>query len=188
MSVGCCECLRRRHGGPGQAGTPEREYRDELAVPSLTHRWQAARPIPLNKLFCIGTELLSVNVMDGSGGCLSSCHYSPRRRRKSSSLYTSYSSSSTSSSWCHGGAEGRETGDPPPTWVYMTVWVAGVLVYVNGLTGDFVHDDVSAIKTNPDVLGTNPLSQVFCNDYWGKPLVDPRSHKSYRPFTILTFR
>ncbi|XP_069192936.1 protein O-mannosyl-transferase Tmtc3-like [Procambarus clarkii] len=126
--------------------------------------------------------------MDGSGGCLSSCHYSPRRRRKSSSFYTSYSSSSTSSSWCTGAPRVVRRGTRRTTWVYMTVWVAGVLVYVNGLTGDFVHDDVSAIKTNPDVLGTNPLSQVFCNDYWGKPLVDPRSHKSYRPFTILTFR
>ncbi|XP_071526882.1 protein O-mannosyl-transferase TMTC1-like [Panulirus ornatus] len=121
--------------------------------------------------------------MDGGGGC-PSCHCSPRRRRLSPS--SSSSSISSSSSWCHDG--GYESEDPPPTWVYMTVWVAGVLVYVNGLTGDFVHDDVSAIKTNPDVLGTNPLSHVFLNDYWGKPMADPLSHKSYRPFTILTFR
>ncbi|XP_042238465.1 protein O-mannosyl-transferase Tmtc3-like [Homarus americanus] len=129
--------------------------------------------------------------MNGGGGCLS-CQHSPRRRRissspcsSSSSSYSS-SSSSSSSSWSH--EQGHESDDPPPTWVYMTVWVAGVLVYVNGLTGDFVHDDVSAIKRNPDVLGTNSVSHVFLNDYWGKPMSDPHSHKSYRPLTILTFR
>ena len=97
----------------------------------------------------------------------------------------SFSSSSSSSHREEDGGEGEE---PPPTWVYLTVWLAGVLVYVNGLTGDFVHDDVSAIKTNPDVLGTNPVSHVFFNDYWGKAMADPLSHKSYRPLTILSFR
>lgn len=101
----------------------------------------------------------------------SSCHCFPRRRRRSS--------------WWR---DESEEATPPPTWLYMTVWLAAVLVYINGLTGDFVHDDISAIKTNPDVLGTNPLSHVFFNDYWGKPMSDPRSHKSYRPLTILTFR
>ncbi|XP_066948816.1 protein O-mannosyl-transferase TMTC1-like [Macrobrachium rosenbergii] len=81
-----------------------------------------------------------------------------------------------------------EDEEDPPTWLYMTVWIASVAVYLNGLAGDFVHDDISAIKTNPDVLGTNHVSRVFFNDYWGKPMADPSSHKSYRPFTILTFR
>ncbi|CAL4060540.1 unnamed protein product, partial [Meganyctiphanes norvegica] len=71
---------------------------------------------------------------------------------------------------------------------YMMVWVASVTVYCNGLSGDFVHDDISAIKTNPDVLGVTPVHQLFLNDYWGKPLHDHTSHKSYRPLTILTFR
>lgn len=116
----------------------------------------------------------------GGGGCVSSsCQSSPRRRRKSTSP------SAHQEFHAHDAYEGE---DPPPTWVYMTVWVAGVLVYVNGLSGDFVHDDVSAIKTNPDVLATTPLSHVFLNDYWGKPMSDPLSHKSYRPLTILTFR
>ncbi|XP_042869657.1 protein O-mannosyl-transferase TMTC2-like, partial [Penaeus japonicus] len=118
--------------------------------------------------------------MDGvGGGCVPSCQNSPRRRRKSTSP------SNHHEFHAHDAYEGE---DPPPTWVYMTVWVAGVLVYVNGLSGDFVHDDVSAIKTNPDVLATTPLSHVFLNDYWGKPMSDPLSHKSYRPLTILTFR
>ncbi len=33
-----------------------------------------------------------------------------------------------------------------------------------------------------------PLSQVFSNDFWGLPLSDPESHKSYRPLVVLSFR
>ena len=74
------------------------------------------------------------------------------------------------------------------TWLYMVVWLASVLPFINSLSGDFVHDDLSAITSNPDVTGKNPLYQTFLNDYWGKPLSHPLSHKSYRPLTIFTFR
>ena len=30
--------------------------------------------------------------------------------------------------------------------------------------------------------------QIFSNDYWGRPMNSPSSHKSWRPLTILTFR
>lgn len=73
-------------------------------------------------------------------------------------------------------------------WLYMIVWIASVLSYLNSLTGEFVHDDLSAITSNPDVTGSNPLYKLFLNDYWGKPLSHPLSHKSCRPLTILTFR
>ena len=33
-----------------------------------------------------------------------------------------------------------------------------------------------------------PLRSVFSNDFWGLPLSDPESHKSYRPLTVLSFR
>ena len=62
------------------------------------------------------------------------------------------------------------------------------LVYGNSLHGDFVHDDISAIVTNDDALGKTNIFQVFCNDFWGMKIWDRRSHKSYRPVTILTFR
>ena len=32
------------------------------------------------------------------------------------------------------------------------------------------------------------MKQVFNNDYWGRPMNAHASHKSYRPFTILSFR
>lgn len=65
---------------------------------------------------------------------------------------------------------------------------AAVLCYLNSLNGDFVHDDLYAIKNNRDVTGKNSLWSIWGHDYWGKPMSDPRSHKSYRPVTVLSFR
>lgn len=63
-----------------------------------------------------------------------------------------------------------------------------LLVYYNSLDGDFVHDDMFAIKGNEDVIGQKPWYHAFCNDFWGKPMADNTSHKSYRPLTVLTFQ
>jgi Domain of unknown function (DUF1736). len=40
---------------------------------------------------------------------------------------------------------------------------------------------------NEDVKKTN-ISKIFQNDYWGRPMSSSNSHKSYRPFTVLSFR
>ena len=45
-----------------------------------------------------------------------------------------------------------------------------------------------AIKTNPDILPSTPLSSLLRNDFWGTPLSHSGSHKSYRPVTVLSFR
>ncbi|XP_049275482.1 protein O-mannosyl-transferase TMTC4-like [Rhipicephalus sanguineus] len=83
----------------------------------------------------------------------------------------------------------------------LTAWVpafcAGVLAvlcYVNSLDGDFVHDDMVAVVGNSDVTGesrrhaSSSSSSLWINDFWGRPMADPRSHKSYRPLTVLSFR
>ena len=44
------------------------------------------------------------------------------------------------------------------------------------------------IRDNPDVQKDAPLSQLFSDDFWGKPMSSNVSHKSYRPLTVLTFR
>lgn len=72
--------------------------------------------------------------------------------------------------------------------IYVMVTTTAVLSYMNSLNGDFVHDDIPAIVTNGDVIGTNPLKQLFLDDYWGMPMADVNSHKSYRPLTTLSFR
>ncbi|XP_014359782.2 protein O-mannosyl-transferase TMTC1 [Papilio machaon] len=91
----------------------------------------------------------------------------------------------------------REENSNPKTWrsicesdwaVYTIVASVGALTYANSLHGEFVHDDIPAIVSNGDVTGANPLLQVFRNDFWGTPMSEPSSHKSYRPLTTLTFR
>ena len=70
----------------------------------------------------------------------------------------------------------------------MIVVLISILAYINSSTGDFVHDDIPAIVNNPDVNGKNHIFQVLSNDFWGEPMASIRSHKSYRPLTILLFR
>lgn len=72
--------------------------------------------------------------------------------------------------------------------IYSVVSTVAIACYLNGITGDFVHDDIPAVTLNKDVLIRNPISYIFKNDFWGTPMADPSSHKSYRPLTVLTFR
>uniref|UniRef100_A0A6I8PEM0 Protein O-mannosyl-transferase TMTC3 n=1 Tax=Ornithorhynchus anatinus TaxID=9258 RepID=A0A6I8PEM0_ORNAN len=60
--------------------------------------------------------------------------------------------------------------------------------YWNSLSCGFVFDDVSAILDNKDLHPSTPLKNLFQNDFWGTPMSEERSHKSYRPLTVLTFR
>ncbi|XP_033888355.1 protein O-mannosyl-transferase TMTC3 isoform X1 [Acipenser ruthenus] len=75
------------------------------------------------------------------------------------------------------------------TWKEI-VLVVGVVVacYWNSLFCGFVFDDVSAILDNKDLRPSTPLMNLFRNDFWGTPMTEERSHKSYRPLTVLTFR
>ncbi|XP_069830263.1 protein O-mannosyl-transferase TMTC3 isoform X1 [Dendropsophus ebraccatus] len=63
-----------------------------------------------------------------------------------------------------------------------------VLCYWNSLFCGFVFDDVSAILDNKDLHPSTPIKKLFQNDFWGTPMSEERSHKSYRPLTVLTFR
>lgn len=72
--------------------------------------------------------------------------------------------------------------------IYVMVTATAVLSYVNSLNGDFVHDDIPAVATNADVIGSNSIQQLLLDDFWGTPMADASSHKSYRPLTTLSFR
>lgn len=114
-----------------------------------------------------------------SNGCATGS-YSSSFSTTSPSYSTSASSTSSPSSF-HRFLESH--------WkIYVIVIFVSVANYLNSLPGDFVHDDLSAIKTNDDVKGHTPIWRIFLNDFWGKPMADRTSHKSYRPLTILTFR
>jgi hypothetical protein len=72
---------------------------------------------------------------------------------------------------------------------FLVVMLA-LMSYGNSSWGQFVFDDSEAILNNQDVadLDGTSLQQVFSHDFWGKDIYSNTSHKSYRPFTILTFR
>eukprot|EP00055_Hartaetosiga_balthica_P018228 m.130881 g.130881 ORF g.130881 m.130881 type:complete len:637 (+) comp9473_c2_seq1:91-2001(+) len=71
----------------------------------------------------------------------------------------------------------------------LCVAVIGVAVYANSLNGDFVFDDMPAIKDNSDVNPETPWKNVFRNNFWGQQMGSGASqHYSYRPLTTLTFR
>ncbi|KAL7019450.1 hypothetical protein ACKWTF_011123 [Chironomus riparius] len=72
--------------------------------------------------------------------------------------------------------------------MYSIVGIFGILVYLNSLPGNFVHDDLPAIVYNRDVLGTTSVFDMLLNDFWGMRMKLKESHKSYRPLTTLTFR
>jgi hypothetical protein len=55
--------------------------------------------------------------------------------------------------------------------------------------GGPVLDEAHIVATeNKDVAGSSSLSEVFLNDYWGRPMSAESSHKSWRPLSILSFR
>ena len=72
--------------------------------------------------------------------------------------------------------------------VYLTVFLVAICAYMNALAGEFVHDDIPAVVRNRNVLGKGPIFNVLADDFWGTPMQDLSSHKSYRPLTTLTFR
>lgn len=56
------------------------------------------------------------------------------------------------------------------------------------LNGEFVYDDGGSIKNNVVVNGKVPLKELWTRDFWGTPMTDETSHKSFRPITTLSFR
>lgn len=73
--------------------------------------------------------------------------------------------------------------------VHTSLFLITFVCYANAIRGDFVHDDLEAIVRNPDVTSSDrSVFQLFRNDFWGRPMSDPLSHKSYRPITVLSFR
>ncbi|XP_071831327.1 protein O-mannosyl-transferase TMTC3-like isoform X2 [Apostichopus japonicus] len=70
----------------------------------------------------------------------------------------------------------------------LILLVACIICYSNSLQNGLCFDDTKVIIGNMDIRTTTPLQQLFLNDYWGRPLHEATSHKSYRPLTILSFR
>ena len=86
---------------------------------------------------------------------------------------------------------------PVDSRLYIVPLLLTCLAYANSLGGDFVHDDLSAVMYNGDVTAAGGSADgssgrsggsIWSNDFWGTALSDAKSHKSYRPLTVLSFR
>lgn len=88
-----------------------------------------------------------------------------------------------------GNRNGR--GAAAPLWLGSVAAVVALcaLSYCNTFDNEFSFDDNFAVVNNPDVTeGTATLTDLFSHDFWGRDIMDPLSHKSWRPLTTLTFR
>jgi len=66
------------------------------------------------------------------------------------------------------------------------LWIFAVTLYISSIFNELSFDDFTLFE-NPDVI--QPLSfDIFKHDFWGNSLSAIDSHKSWRPFTIFTFR
>ncbi|XP_053597358.1 protein O-mannosyl-transferase TMTC4 [Microplitis demolitor] len=91
----------------------------------------------------------------------------------------------------------------PPKLALSIIFISS-LCCINSWNGSFVFDDSPAILNNPDVSLTalppsslssssssksliKILKNLVRNDFWGNKLTHKQSHRSYRPFTVLTF-
>ena len=72
---------------------------------------------------------------------------------------------------------------------YVVLTVVSIALFVNSLYGAFCFDDAFALLYNGDVHHQeNRLKDIFFHDFWGHDITKPDSHKSYRPFTTISFR
>ncbi|CAI5451106.1 unnamed protein product [Caenorhabditis angaria] len=72
---------------------------------------------------------------------------------------------------------------------YILIFALSFIFYSQNLFADFVYDDRPAILENDDVLSKTSWNEMlFENDFWGNPIKNPGSHKSWRPLTTATFR
>ena len=63
-----------------------------------------------------------------------------------------------------------------------------VLLYANTLDCGLCFDDEKAIIKNVDLRPSTPWSNLLWDDFWGTPMESFKSHKSYRPLCVATFR
>jgi hypothetical protein len=74
-------------------------------------------------------------------------------------------------------------------WPCLYLVLSCTLFSFSGLGGGFVFDDNLAIVGNTDTdPALSSFSVLWSHDIWGKHMLAPDSHHSYRPFLILVFK
>lgn len=95
----------------------------------------------------------------------------------------------------------KKTANPPDSpWIQqsylflfhgicLSLYLVPILSPSQFNLGQPVMDEIHIIsRDNNDINGNSSLATIFANDYWGRSIYSPSSHKSWRPFTVLTFR
>lgn len=72
--------------------------------------------------------------------------------------------------------------------IYLALMSAIAYWDRTALHGAFVYDDAGSINKNVVVNGSVPWREVFTRDFWGTPMANVQSHKSFRPLTTLSFK
>eukprot|EP00934_Nitzschia_sp_Nitz4_P006380 Nitzschia sp. Nitz4//scaffold85_size83877//7416//9320//NITZ4_005216-RA/size83877-processed-gene-0.115-mRNA-1//1//CDS//3329559098//6370//frame0 len=77
-------------------------------------------------------------------------------------------------------------------WKRPSFWAGIVAVAAywdsKALHGNYVYDDAGSVIKNPVVTGDQPWTEALRRDFWGQPMMEAASHKSFRPITTLTLR
>ena len=66
--------------------------------------------------------------------------------------------------------------------------LVGIACYLNTLDCGFCFDDDAAVENNKDLRPNESWTNLLWDDFWGTPMADKDSHKSYRPLCVATFR
>lgn len=73
--------------------------------------------------------------------------------------------------------------------VCLAVYLVPLFLPSTHQRGHAVLDEIHIMSSdNKDVNGETTIRNIFTNDYWGRPMSAPNSHRSWRPLTILSFR
>ena len=157
--------------------------------PGHQHQHQAGRSSPTyakkTKYLCINNNNNNnnnVTVSASTSCCSSHCDTQQSIGKRHVESSQTLASTSTSHSSLSTFLEQRST------LVKTGLFLTCVALYWNSLPGEFVFDDVTAIRDNKDLRPHVPVRNLFRNDFWGTPMNREQSHKSYRPLTVLTFR
>lgn len=88
----------------------------------------------------------------------------------------------------------KQLGEKLEVMLQLISHFASILIYFIPLVKfhphhELVLDEVHVLSSsNKDVMGESSIRDVFMNDYWGRPMTNWDSHKSWRPISVLSFR
>jgi len=77
--------------------------------------------------------------------------------------------------------------------LFLSVYLVTIGIYLIPMMEtesktESVCDELHLSEENDDISGKTAVEELFVNDYWGRNMYAPNSHKSWRPLSVLTLR